>query len=516
MKKICKISGREFEITPAEIDFNKKISDINSNLGKIDVTSPICPTILTRNLTALGNLIHLFQSKSDFSGVKQISRYNPKYGYKICTPDEYWSDKVDNSVYGIPYDFKKDFFEQWNSLLKQSYLNPLTKINSENSDYVNGGGNHKNCYLIFASSHCEDCLYSLNLFNCTNCVDCIFCNNCQFCYECSDCTNCYQSSFCTESDTCVDCMACFDCRNCNDCIGCFGLERAKNCIFNRQVSEQEYKEFKNKFSSNSYQALKMIVDKAAKFSVAHKPNRILNSEDCSGAYIKNSSNIYYGYNVVESQDCGYLVGGNKAKDCWKGWFSGTELCSVGVYYSGNNCHFSYPCFNSDNCWYCFAINSCSNCFGCVSLKNKSYCILNKQYSKDEYFELVPRIIAQMQAGGLWAQGFPVKYAPCSYQESWVEEYFDDIPEETIKKLGYRWDPITDGNADKGVLSKDLKDVETKILDWKGPIICEESRRSFNLTKQELAFYHNQNLPLPRKHWILRLKNKTKKRERMPY
>jgi hypothetical protein len=41
----------------------------------------------------------------------------------------------------------------------------------------------------------------------------------------------------------------------------------------------------------------------------------------------------------------------------------------------------------------------SNCFLCV--KNKSYCILNRQYTKEEYEELVPRIIEKMISDGEW-------------------------------------------------------------------------------------------------------------------
>lgn len=43
--------------------------------------------------------------------------------------------------------------------------------------------------------------------------------------------------------------------------------------------------------------------------------------------------------------------------------------------------------------YCFATK---NSFGCFGLQNKSYCILNKQYTKEEYEVLVPKIIEHMK------------------------------------------------------------------------------------------------------------------------
>ena len=43
-------------------------------------------------------------------------------------------------------------------------------------------------------------------------------------------------------------------------------------------------------------------------------------------------------------------------------------------------------------YYCYTCYACNNCFGCVGLKNKSYCIFNKQYTKEEYGEIVKKII----------------------------------------------------------------------------------------------------------------------------
>ena len=74
------------------------------------------------------------------------------------------------------------------------------------------------------------------------------------------------------------------------------------------------------------------------------------------------------------------------------------------------------CFN-DICWFnrddyynslCF--NS-KNIFGCVGLKKNEYCILNKQYSKEQYGELVPKVIEFMKKTGEWGEFFP---SACQY------------------------------------------------------------------------------------------------------
>ncbi len=65
----------------------------------------------------------------------------------------------------------------------------------------------------------------------------------------------------------------------------------------------------------------------------------------------------------------------------------------------------------------------SNCFLCVNLENKKYCILNKQYSKEEYEVLVPQIIEHMQKTGEWGEFFPVCLSPFGYNETVAQEHF---------------------------------------------------------------------------------------------
>ncbi len=54
---------------------------------------------------------------------------------------------------------------------------------------------------------------------------------------------------------------------------------------------------------------------------------------------------------------------------------------------------------SDNLLYCYSSVQSHNCFGCVSAKQNEYCILNKQYTKEQYEELVPKIIEHMIKNG---------------------------------------------------------------------------------------------------------------------
>ena len=81
--------------------------------------------------------------------------------------------------------------------------------------------------------------------------------------------------------------------------------------------------------------------------------------------------------------------------------------------------------------YCISCFGSHDCFGCVGLRNKSYCILNTQYTKEEYEELVPRIIIHMMKNGEWGEFFPSSMSPFGYNETVATEYFPREKEEAL-------------------------------------------------------------------------------------
>lgn len=48
------------------------------------------------------------------------------------------------------------------------------------------------------------------------------------------------------------------------------------------------------------------------------------------------------------------------------------------------CQFCSFCKDSTDCYYCYDCRGCQNCFLSYNLRNKQYCILNQQYTKEEY------------------------------------------------------------------------------------------------------------------------------------
>jgi len=147
-------------------------------------------------------------------------------------------------------------------------------------------------------------------------------------------------------------------------------------------------------------------------------------------------------------------------------------------------------------------------------RGNSYCILNKQYTKEEYEALVPKIIQHMnempyvdKKGRVYKYGefFPAELSPFSYNETIAQEYFPLTKEQAIEQ-GYTWKDPEEKNYQIDIKTQDIpdniKDVSDDII---GKVIqCSHNgecnhqcTKAFKIVPQELQFYKKMNLPLPR-------------------
>jgi hypothetical protein len=68
------------------------------------------------------------------------------------------------------------------------------------------------------------------------------------------------------------------------------------------------------------------------------------------------------------------------------------------------------------------ISGSHDIFGCVGLRNQSYCILNKQYTKEDYEIIVAKIIEHMKNTGERGEFFHPSLSPFGYNETVANEY----------------------------------------------------------------------------------------------
>jgi len=296
---------------------------------------------------------------------------------------------------------------------------------------------------------------------------------------------------------------CFDCKGCKNCFLCTGLRNKEFFILNKQVPKEEYEKMVENFRY-SYTKQKEAWGEFTKLKlkVPHKFAHIVHSENCTGDYIYNCKNTAKSFDVVNMWDCKYCYNSLDSKNSYDCYQPGVESCELmyeihaGVGYF--NCQFMSLCKFNSNCRYCDYCFDCQDLFGCISLKKARYCILNKQYTREEYEELVPRIVEHMKSTGEYGEFFPIWCSPFGYNESKAQEYYPLTKEEALQK-GMNWcDYEAPPPTGEGISPlDDIREVDDSILEK--VITCEESGKPFKLIKQELSFYKRKKLPIPRKH-----------------
>ena len=120
------------------------------------------------------------------------------------------------------------------------------------------------------------------------------------------------------------------------------------------------------------------------------------NNDWNSAYtnhVLNPKNSYLCFNSLNIEDCMYMREWEKSKRCINcDYVIRCENCHDCVQYFDcfdmKSCLYCYWCSFCDNCEKC--INS-HNCINCSNLENKSYCIENKQYSKEEFEKLATNV-----------------------------------------------------------------------------------------------------------------------------
>jgi hypothetical protein len=414
MNKSCKKCEREFTIHDRDREFYEKFQ----------VPPPtFCPSCREQRRLSFRNEKHLYKRKCDCCGEEIVSIYRPDSPYAVYCADCWWSDAWNPLKFGLEFDFSRGFFEQFGELLRAVPRLALINRNSTNSEYTNICEQNKNCYLLVESSNNEDCYHGYWLQKCENCTDCAYCNSCTLCLECENCDNCYDLNFSQNCQSCSSSSFLKNCIGCKDCLGCVNLHQKQYYIFNQPCSKEEYEQ-KIKLPREELEA------EFKKFctSEPQKHAEIIKSEECIGTHIKNSKDCFFCFHAESAEHCRY------ARHVWRNSKFVMDSDTVGM-----NSELAYECINTainsynnrfcSRCWTvsdCCYSNECDNSnhlFGCIGLNRYKYCILNKQYSKEEYEKLMARIIEHMTGTGEWGEFFPAQLSPFDYEESAASEFY---------------------------------------------------------------------------------------------
>ncbi len=488
----CKQCHSGFEITDSDRQFYEKL----------DVPDPtMCPDCRMQRRLTFRNFFNLYHRKCDLTGKRILSMYDQGTTFPVFDLHEWWTDKWDPLDYGLEVDFSKSVFDQLKTLHDTVPRMGIMNQQCENTDYCNLSLNSRNSYLVFGNVENEDCCYGHVVWRSKNCFDCLYVEQSDFCYECVDCFRCNNLSFSQNCENCSDSKFLVDCVSCRDCFGCVGLKNKQYYIFNESYSKEEYEQKMKELNCGDRAVVNSVKNRLAELVDGHKVKSFhgFNCENVTGDYLYNCKNVFDSYDVKNSEDVRYCTTVGSFKDAYDCNYSpGTvELsynCVAVIGFQLRNCHTCVYGSNLDYSDHCF---NCKDCFGCVGLKSKQYCIFNKQYSKEEYEKLVPKIIEYMKSTGEWGEFFPADFSPFAYNETMANDYCTLSKEEAVR-LGWRWKDMQIQNNNKKseyTIPNNIKDVGDDIL--KQILECEKSGKPYKIIPQELTFYRQQNLPIPR-------------------
>ncbi len=515
---ICQNCKQDFRIEPEDFAFYEKIK----------VPPPTwCWQCRAMRRMSFRNLTHLYPRTCAATGEKIYTTMPPEAPMPVYD-FKYWiSDAWDASEYGREYDFSRPFFEQIKELYNTVPWSVMWSVGAMNSEYSVAAW-AKNCYLCFDTGFTEDSAYGVSLQRSKQCFDVINCKYCELCYYSINTSHSFKTFF---SRNCVSCNEVWfsqDCVGCTSCFGCTGLRNKSYYIFNESYTKDAYKEKLSNMKLDSWTGIQNArqVAEVSWLKYPVKFQHSVQANGCSGDYLFNVSQLRNCFFSDGAQNCAHSqsIIYSPIKDCMDITSTGeaVELCYE-MSDSGVNmakAFFSFDVGVITSCQYSINCSNANNVFGCVGVRKKDYCILNKQYTKEEYNALVPKIITHMNdmpyidaRGRVYKYGefFPPEMSPYGYNMTQGQEYFP-MTETQAKDWGFHWRapekkqyaitktsqnlPDSIGDTGDEILKEAIQCVHAEKNEH--PWNCESNcATAFKITPQELQFHRQVNLPLPR-------------------
>ncbi len=444
-----------------------------------------------------------------------ITAFHPDLPYKTYKQEVWWSDKWDPKSYGREYDFSRSFFEQYHELMLTV---PLPGLQTEyssmiNSEYCNGASELRNCYLAFKIDYSEDCAYTNIISRAKQSFEIAYSKDLEYCYEVFNLVKCFKAFYSRDCVECHDVYFSQDLVGCSDCIGCVNLVNRSYCIFNEQYSKEEYEKKLKEFDFGSHDKVKAFRE-LVRAHVLKYPRRNFHGRqnvNTSGDYIYNSKNVHDSFLVSDGENVRYSEGikSGPARNCYDqasfGLKSEWVYDSTWIGLTANTIKFSVWNYGVHDLDYCFGCHGSGNLFGCIGLRKAEYCILNKQYTKEEYEELLPKIKKQMMEvpyvdplGREYRYGemLPVEFSPWAWNETTGYEILPFTKEEALKRgLLWRDEDKREYREATMAIPDHIKDATDDIL--KAILKCEDCGKNYQVIPMELQFMRRFNLPIRR-------------------
>ena len=476
-----------------------------------------------------------------------------KRGREICMfPDTARRKNiVSNKKYELPElldedNYKDDdFFESLEKLFFTVNQPDRLYFSSwnENAEYASSCFWVKNAYLSFeAGMWSKNVLYSNIVYD--NCIDVMASQS--ITDNCSDIFNSFHvtsSSNVFSSKYIHNSNEIYWCTNmiwCNECIECHNLTNASYCYKGALYLKEEYMKIKYDYLSQ--------IDLIKKYEILSEKWVNTWCDDCDWSALLNAERIQNSHCIVNVKNGRNIIffqwwwSSSNIYDMFHGWIECNHIyASVSTWENIDHVYCSIQIAKCSFLYYCSNLENCSYCLGCIGLKNKSYCILNKQYTKEVWYKKVDEIFSQMEQDWTLWEFFPWNMNPFYFNDTAAYFLDDSFTKEEVEARGYLWrdDPITVDIPEwvqtvrvdelgeyEGWRSRDWGSVVRSSQDpsipqdddghsewlerWIDPeimkkVILDEEGNAYRVIPMEYEFLMKHGLPLPRKHWLERIK-----------
>lgn len=442
---------------------------------------------------------------------------------KVIETIEYFSQIDNNIQYGKSYDFWKNFFENFKTLFLTI---PVSRVHdfrgdSENSSYADVISSSKNVYLSWnVTRGNENIFYSLWVKeDCKDVYNSVMVwDHAEIIYNSIWVIKSFQifyskfissSSYIWFSSNLVWCQ---------ECIFCDNLENKSYHINNVAYSKEDYLKEKKKIlekREDFYKNFEKLPNIWKNLGSTGKTNWVFLIQ-CD-----NAENSLYGYNLKNTRNTILSWYSYWEEDIYDSIFCGMKSNAYWILCSWLQAEYIYNSFWVSG-WmhnfYCYACEwSCSYCIWCIGLKNKSYCILNKEYSREEWYELAAKIFSQMEAHNILWDFFPWEMNPFYFNDTLAYLIDDSFSKTEVQNKWYMWrtDEIKiDIPKWSDVIEvKELNNFETYNEHWEWSInreilqkvVKDNAWNYYRILPSEYEFLIKYKLPLPRIHWKERIK-----------
>lgn len=495
-----------FEITEDDLAFYKKISPVFHDKEETISPPTLCPECRMQRRQSYRNEHCLYRHICDLCGKSTISSFPQESPFPVYCVDCWWSSRWEPLRYGADFDFSRPFFSQFLELEHRVPKAAALQLNNENCEYNLLLAFSKNAYLCPGSFFVEDCYYLRKSQYCRDCANANVLNKCELVAESTNCDGCFMSHHLVNCRQCASSSFLKDCSNLQDSFMCSGIHNKRYCFKNKVLTPDAYATTLLAYRDKAPEDL-WAEFVAFDVTVPKRAQSQLNCEGSTGDSLSNCHRAVSCSDCFNVEDSKYLFECEGVKDSMDltSHDKDIELCYE-MSSGGEKSYLTRFCYCTIASPRSLYLSSCfyqADSFGCDGLHERGqYRILNKQYTKEEYERLLPKIIAHMRETKEWGEFFPIAESLYAYNESVAQDFFPLTHEEVLRR-GWKWrEPTDDMQKVSRVipaasLPSSIEEIPDDILNW--AIECSATKRPFRIIKQELDLYRKMKLPIPHFH-----------------